>query len=55
MDSNENKNKKFKVYHGDSAEDILNRLIPVLATFGLEVVQTEKEDFYVEHEIKALR
>ena len=55
MQENENKNKKFKVYHGDSAEDVLQRLGSVLATFGLELVKTDKSDFYVEHEIKVMK
>lgn len=55
MDGKDNKEKKFRVYHGDTPQDILKRVQAVLATYGLGIVENERGDFYVEHEIKALK
>lgn len=54
-DRNKKEEKSFRVYHGDTPSDVLNRVQRVLATYGLRIKEVGKEDFYVEHEIEVMK
>lgn len=52
---NENKDKRFKSYHGDMPSDVIERMEEVLASYGLKVVKKGKGDWYVEYEIEVIK
>ena len=51
----ENRDKRFKAYHGDLPTDLLERMEKALASYGLKVVKKDKADFYVEYEIEVIK
>ena len=46
---------KFKIWYDDQPNDVVDKIASQLGSFGLEIIELEGGDGFMEYEIKALK
>ena len=46
---------KFQIYHDDQPNDVVDKIASKLKSYGLEVIELDGGDGFMEYEIKPLK
>ena len=49
------KEVKFKIWYDDQANEVVDRIASQLQSFGLEIIELDDVDGFIEYEIKPLK
>jgi len=49
------KEVKFKIWYDDQANEVVDRIASQLQSFGLEIIELDGGDGFIEYEIKPLK
>jgi len=49
------KEVKFKIWHDDQPNEVVDKIASQLQSFGLEIIELDGGDGFIEYEIKPLK